>query len=209
MASNNLKQIGIALDDYHGTHGRFPAAAIYSKDGQPLLSWRVALLPFLEEQNLYREFHLDESWDSAHNRTLMARMPKVYEALGDAEIEPYTTFFQVFVGQGTVFEGTKGIKMDQITDGLSNTLLVIEAGEAVPWTKPADLPFHPDQSLPPLGGIFKERFRFSTLSFEGGKDILSLFADGSVHPIKKTIKEENLRRLIIRNDGQAVDSDEF
>src|SRR6266446_498128 len=129
MASNNLRQIGLALHNYRDTYGRFPPAAIYSKDGQPVLSWRVALLPFLEETNLYREFHLDESWDSAHNRTLIARMPKVYEALGDAKTEPYTTFFQVFVGQGTVFEGTKGIKMDQITDGPSNTVLVIEAGE--------------------------------------------------------------------------------
>jgi hypothetical protein len=207
-AKNNLKQIGLAFYNYHDSYRRFPAAAIYSKDGQPLLSWRVAILPFIEQDNLYREFHLDESWDSPHNRGLLPRMPKTYESWGDAETEPYTTFFQVFVGQGTVFEGTKGTKREEITDGPMNTILVIEAGEGVPWTKPADIPFDPNQSLPPLGGMFKERFRFSTLSFGGSKDILSIFADGSVHPIKKTINEENLRRLIIRNDGQAADSNE-
>jgi len=136
-------------------------------------------------------------------------MPKTYQSWGDAGNEPYTTFFQVLVGAGTVFEGTKGIKSDEITDGASNTILVIEAGDAVPWTKPADISFAPDQSLPPLGGMIKERFRFSTLTFGGSKDILSVFADGSVHHIKKTIDEEKLRRLIIRNDGQTVDPTEF
>jgi hypothetical protein len=147
---------------------------------------------------------LDEPWDSEHNRKLLAQMPKTYESWGDADIEPYTTFFQVFVGEGTVFEGRKGITFGDITDGVSNTLLVIEAGEAVPWTKPADIPFNPNQSLLHLGGMFQDRFRFSTLSYGGSKDIFSLFADGSVHRIKKTISEENLRRLIVRNDDQVV-----
>jgi hypothetical protein len=208
-AANDLKQIGLALHNYHDTYGRFPPAAIYSKNGQPLLSWRVAILPFIEQDHLYREFHLDESWDSDHNRTLLARMPKTYESLGDAETEPNRTFFQVFVGKGTVFEGTKGIKFGEITDGVSNTLLVIEAGVSVPWTKPADISFDTNQPLPPLGGMFKERFRFSSLSFEGSKDILSVLADGSIHRIKKTIAEENLKKMIIRNDGQAAVGEEM
>ncbi len=86
---------------------------------------------------------------------------------------------------------------------------MIEAGEAVPWTKPAELIFAPNEPLPALGGMFKERFRFSSLTFEGSKDILAVFADGSVHQIRKTIDEKNLRRLIVRNDGEIVDSDEF
>ena len=180
---NDLKQIGFALHNYHDTYHRFPPAAIYSKDGQPLLSWRVIILPFIEQDRLYDQFHLDEPWDSDHNRKLLAQMPKTYESWGDAETEPYTTFFQAFVGQGTVFEGRKGIKLDEIIDGTSHTLLVIEAGKAVPWTKPADIPFDANHSIPHLGGMFQERFRFSTLTFGGSKDILSLFADGSVHHI--------------------------
>jgi hypothetical protein len=209
MAMNDLKQIGYALHNYRDTYGRFPPPAIYSKDGEPLLSWRVAILPFLEQDNLFREFHLDESWDSPHNQILLAQMPMVYEHRGDAETEPYSTMFQVFVGKGTVFEGTQGIKSSQITNGASNTIMVIEAGEAVPWTKPADLAYDPNQLIPALGGMFKERFRFSSLSFEGSKDILAVFADGSVHQIKKTISERNLRHLIIRNDGETPDSNDF
>jgi hypothetical protein len=208
-AANDLKQIGYAFHNYHDTYGRFPCPAIYSKDGQPLLSWRVAILPFVEQDSLFQEFHLDEPWDSEHNRSLIAKMPKVYESWGDAEADPYSTFFQVFVGKGTVFEGREGVRRSQITDGASNTILVIEAGEAVPWTKPADISFDPDKPLPALGGMFKERFRFSTLSFAGSKDILAVFADGSVHQIKKTIDEKNLKRLIIRNDGESVDSDDY
>jgi hypothetical protein len=208
-AMNDLKQIGYALHNYHDTYGRFPPAAIYSKDGEPLLSWRVAILPFLEQDNLFREFHLDESWESPHNQTLIARMPKVYEQRGDAETEPYSTLFQVFVGRGTAFEGTRGINSDEFTDGTRKTILVIEAGKAVPWTKPTDLPYAPNQPLPALGGMFKERFRFSTLTFGGSKEILAVFADVSIHRIKKTIDEKNLRRLITRDDGETVDSDEF
>jgi hypothetical protein len=206
---NDLKQIGYALHNYHDTYRRFPPAAIYSKDGKPLLSWRVAILPFLEQDNLFREFHLDEPWDSPHNQALIARMPKVYDQKGDAETDPYSTLFQVFVGKGTVFEGTRGINSLDITDGTRKTILVIEAGEAVPWTKPAELRYDPNEPLPALGGMFKERFRFSSLTFEGSRDILAVFADVSVHQIKKTIDEKNLRRLIVRNDGEIVDSDEF
>jgi len=136
-------------------------------------------------------------------------MPQVYLQRGDAETEPYWTLFQVFVGKDTVFEGTQGIKLSQITDGTSNTILVIEAEKAVPWSKPADLAYDPNQALPALGGMFKERFRFSSLAFEGSKYILALFADGFVYPIKKTIDEQNLRRLITRNDGEIPDSDQF
>ncbi len=75
---NNLKQIGLALHNYHDTTNGFPAAAITSKDGKPLLSWRVAILPYIEQQELYNQFHLNEPWDSPHNKTLIARMPVAY-----------------------------------------------------------------------------------------------------------------------------------
>jgi hypothetical protein len=209
MATNDLKQIGFAMHNYHESYGRFPPPAIHSKDGQALLSWRVSILPFLEENKLFREFHLDEPWDSPHNRTLIPRMPKVYKPLGDADTEPFSTLYQVLVGKGTAFEGNEGINMRQITDGTSNTILVIEAGEAVPWTKPADLIYDPDKPLPKFGGMFKERFRFSTLSYTTYHRFNSVFADGSVHSIQKTIDEMSLRALITRNGGETIISDDF
>src|SRR5262249_49752206 len=77
---DNLKKIGYAFHDFHNVNKHLPAHAIYSNDGKtPLLSWRVAILPYIGEAALYREFKLDEPWDSAHNRKLIAKMPKLYE----------------------------------------------------------------------------------------------------------------------------------
>jgi RNA polymerase sigma factor (sigma-70 family) len=101
----NLKEIAQAMLNYHDTHGAFPTSAIYSKDGKPLLSWRVALLPFLGEDNLYKQFHLDEPWDSEHNKKLLENNVKVYHIPG---YDDWTrTFYQVFVGEDTIFERRK------------------------------------------------------------------------------------------------------
>ena len=70
---NNMKQIGLALHNSHDAQGGFPAPAITSKDGKPLLSWRVKILPYIEEKKLYEDFHLDEPWNSPHNLTLLHR----------------------------------------------------------------------------------------------------------------------------------------
>ena len=78
IAYFNLHQIGLALHTYHDVHGSFPAQANYDSQGKPLLSWRVHILPYLGEETLYKEFHLQESWDSEHNRSLLARMPAFY-----------------------------------------------------------------------------------------------------------------------------------
>ena len=104
-SQNNLKQLAIAVHNYASTYqNRLPSAAIYSKDGKPLLSWRVTLLPYVEEDALYKEFKLDEPWDSEHNKKLLARMPKVYAppVPGKTKV-PYGTFYQAFTGPNTLF----------------------------------------------------------------------------------------------------------
>jgi hypothetical protein len=191
----NLKLIGLAMHNYHDTYGRFPWAAIYAKNDKngkkPLISWRVAILPFIEEDKLYKEFKLDEPWDSDHNKKLLARMPKIYGA-SDAKSD-HSTFYQVFVGKGAAFDGgVKKINFANFTDGTSNTLLAAEAAKAVPWTKPEDLPYDPDKALPKLGGLFEDGFH-------------ALYADGYVQFIKKNIKQETLCALITRNGGEVVD----
>jgi hypothetical protein len=193
-SQNNLKQIGLALHNYHDSFGKFPAAAITSKDGKPLLSWRVAILPYIEEEKLYREFKLDEPWDSPHNKPLLKKMPKIYEPLGVQTKEPNRTFYQAFVGIGAAFEGTDGTRIVQFLDGTSNTFLVAEAGEAVPWSKPDDLAFDPAKPLPELGGLFKDGFH-------------ALYADGSVRFVKKGVKEETLRALITRAGNEVLGAD--
>jgi hypothetical protein len=189
-AANNLKQIALAMHNYHDATGAFPAAAIVDKAGKPLLSWRVAILPYIEQQELYKQFKLDEPWDGPNNKKLLGRMPKTYELPG-AMSAPNTTFFRVFQGPKAAFEGNKGLKITDFTDGTSNTFLVVEAGQAVPWTKPDPLPFDPQKPLPMLGALAPDSF-------------LAVFADGAVHAVKKMTPEATLKALITRNAGDKI-----
>jgi hypothetical protein len=193
QSQNNLKQIGLAMHNYHDTFGRFPPQALTDKDGKPLLSWRVAILPFIEQDNLYRGFKLDEPWDSEHNKKLLGRMPQIYAPVNAKTKEKYETFYQAFAGKGTVFEPGEKIRFMDIVDGTSNTIMIVEAGDAVPWTKPEDLPFDPDKRLPKLGGEFSDI-------------INAAFCDGSVHEVTKKIDDKTLRALITRNGGEPINS---
>jgi hypothetical protein len=193
-AANSLKQIGLAMHNYHDANGSFPPPAVYSAEGKALLSWRVLVLPYLGRNDLYQQFKLDEPWDSKHNKKLLAKMPAVFKPTVAGKAKPYHTFLQVLVGKGTVFEGKRGIQIRQIIDGTSNTIMVVEGSKAVPWTKPQDIPFDPTKAPPRLGGIFPDGFN-------------ATFCDGSVHFIRNTIKPATLRLLIQRNDGMPVPRD--
>ena len=186
-----LKMLALAMHSYHDQYGLFPPAAVRSKDGKALLSWRVLLLPYVDEQKLFQEFKLDEAWDSPHNKKLLSRMPDIYAAPGVKTNEPYTTFYQVFTGKGTIFEGPRGLRITDITDGTSTTILMIEAAQPVPWTKPADLPYDAKKPLPALGGIFPDGFHYA-------------LADGSASFCKRRFRERILRLMITCSDGDIV-----
>jgi RNA polymerase sigma factor (sigma-70 family) len=314
----NLKKLASAMHQYVETHHRFPAPAIYGKDGKALLSWRVALLPYLDQDNLYKQFRLNESWDSPHNRKLLVHFPKVYAPPGIRTRQSFSTFYQVFVsagakpaanrggggrlpggkgagsdgppgeiapgsrgsgaggppalgggrspgtgeaapsggppggdsgglppgakGEGSGFRGAgrlpsgfgsippgtggaagsgrppgeggdagagAGVIADlgitaafvkgrqqpfpaSITDGTSNTILIVEAGNPVPWTKPEDLHYAADEPLPELGGLFRDVFH-------------AVFADGEVHTLTKEYDETQLRAAITSNGGEILD----
>jgi prepilin-type processing-associated H-X9-DG protein len=191
--ANNLKQIALAFHNYHDTNGAFPQAALYDKDGKATLSWRVLILPYIEQDNLYQQFKLDEPWDSKHNKKLLAKIPPVYKHATAKASNPYGTFYQVAVGKGTIFEGKRGIRIQEITDGTSNTILVATAAKDVPWSKPEDMPFGA-QVLPQLGKQFRN-----------GTNVA--FADGSVRMLSPTIKKETLRALFTRNGGEVIPED--
>src|SRR5438105_3734352 len=179
------------MHNYCSSHGRLPPAVVYGKDGKALHSWRVLLLPYLEENELYAQVRLDEPWDSPHNRQLLVRMPLVYGPFkAGTAAELHTTFYQVFTGEGAAFEGREGMRVrDDFPDGSSETFLIVEAGKAVPWMKPEDLPYGPDRPLPALGGISKDGFR-------------AAFVDGSVDFVNNDTSEVTLRGLITRNGGE-------
>src|ERR1700704_2436852 len=136
---NNLKQIGLAMHNFHDSCKKFSSAAICDAAGKPLLSWRVAILPFIEQQQLYRQFKLDEPWDSDHNRKLISAMPRIYAIAGVTNPGDTKTHYRVFYGNGALFDLRKGPRFTDVTDGLSNTLMIVEAAEGVEWAKPDDL----------------------------------------------------------------------
>jgi prepilin-type processing-associated H-X9-DG protein len=196
LCVNNLKQIGLAMYNFHVEEGHFPPAAITDSNGKPLLSWRVAILPYIEQDSLYRKFKLDEPWDSPHHRSLLAEMPPVFACPSDQEPKSFKTRYQAITGPGTIFEGNEGMPVSAILDGVSNTLMIIEANDPVEWTKPDDQPFGPNLPLPVLGS-----------GHPGGAN--ALFADGTVRFLKTTIHPVVLGCLITRAGGEIVAVDSF
>src|SRR5262245_822885 len=99
-SANNLKQIMLAFHNYHDLYNGMPSAAICDKNGKPLLSWRVAILPLIEQDNLYKQFKLDEPWDSEHNKKLIPMMPKIYAVPNVSKPGDTDTYYRVFYGNG-------------------------------------------------------------------------------------------------------------
>jgi prepilin-type processing-associated H-X9-DG protein len=197
---NNLKQITLAMHNYHDRHHTFPPAYTVDKAGKPLLSWRVLILPFIEQEALYKEFHLDEPWDSPHNKTLIDRMPPTYRcpASRGKRADVGKTTYLVPRGASTIFPGPEGVKIQQVTDGTSNTIIMVDAGDdrAVPWTKPEDWEIGPSIDLKGIFGHHPEGTNFA-------------FADGSVRFLKETISPELIRKLITCNGGELLSSDDY
>ncbi|MSR51171.1 MAG: hypothetical protein CK551_07610 [Planctomycetaceae bacterium] len=188
---NNLKQIALAMHNYNSTYNGFPAAAICDKKtGKPLLSWRVAILPYIEEEALYKQFKMDEPWDSEHNLKLAKNMPKIYFHPKANKPGDNKTHYRLFYGKGAAFELNKTSQINNITDGLSNTLMAVEAEEPVVWTNPNDLAFDPTKALPKM------------LSIDG--KFSAAYCDGSVRTFKMPIDQEIFKLLLQKSDGKPI-----
>jgi type II secretory pathway pseudopilin PulG len=192
QSMNNLKIIGLAMHNYADAMQHLPARANVDKNGKPLLSWRVHLLPYLEEAALYQQFHLDEPWDSEHNKKLIAKMPAIYRQ-PNGNAEDFKTCYLVPVAKGTMFESFKPVRFAQITDGTSNTIMAMEASldSSVIWTKPEDIEIDMKAPLDGLLGLRPGGFQ-------------ALFADGSVRFISQTIDLEALRGLFTMSGGEVI-----
>lgn len=193
-ATNNLKQLGLAMHNYHDTFNRMPGGGLDEK-GKAKLSWRVHLLPFLEQAALYNQFNMDEPWDSETNKPLIDRMPAVFKAPG-SEAKAGLTNYVALRHENAVITGKEGKRFADIVDGTSNTLMVVEADDkqAVTWTKPDDLDFDPKKPHTGLGTLRNGQF-------------LVLFCDGSVRFISSKITADMLNRLVDRQDGKPIDTD--
>jgi hypothetical protein len=185
MSQNNLHQIGLAMisrsDSFDGKI--LDEAAIRSQDGRPLLSWRVALLPYMEEGALYNEFQLNEPWDSEHNRRLIPRMPKTFAfPVAKEEAAQGLTYYRAIIGPDTAFSPGSRYPAS-IADGTSQTIMIVEAEDPVPWTKPDELVYDPKKPLP----------RFNKRSSRGFNAVLW---DGSVRTILHETSDSTLRAAI-------------
>jgi hypothetical protein len=199
-ASNNLKQLGIAMHNYESAYRFFPSD-IALGDKKPAMSWRVQILPFVEQDALFKQLDLTKPWDDPKNLKALeaAEMPKVFEHPGRKAPQGHT-YFRVFSlpknAKGTdrpLFrEGERGPKITEIADGTANTFMIVEAGEAVPWYKPDVLAYDGKLPLPQLGDKDADTF-------------LVAFCDGSVKKLKPSkLGDKTLRALITINGNEVV-----
>jgi hypothetical protein len=194
VSKENLSQIGIAVHNYHAAENRLPAD-ITDKKGKALLSWRVALLPHLDQDKLCKEFKLDEPWDSKHNIQLLEKMPAVYRSPRVKLKGKGNTVYQVFTGPDAVFGRVNPLTLVAITDGTSNTIMAVESSSAVPWTKPGGIPFDRKTALPDFGKAY-------------GKKPLAVMFDGSPSLLDlNIIKAETLNNAIDPADGNVLGQD--
>ncbi|MBY0227779.1 MAG: DUF1559 domain-containing protein, partial [Gemmataceae bacterium] len=193
--ANHLKMIGIAIHNYHDVCAHLPGD-IVDKDGKKLMSWRVELLPFLEQEAMWKAINRNEPWDSDHNKKVLARMPDIFAPVKGETPEPGMTFLQYPTGPGTVWDARPGKRhFASIKDGLSNTIAVVEASKAVPWAKPADLAV-PEKESPKLGGQFPKWFH-------------ALMYDGSVRQVRADFDEKTMRLALDPRDGMPIDLDKL
>ncbi|MBA4062707.1 MAG: hypothetical protein C0501_03195 [Isosphaera sp.] len=199
---DHLKQVALAMHDYHDIRMQFPVDVL-DKTGKPLLSWRVLILPYIGQENVYKMFKLDEPWDSPANikasRTVIPTFlsPNAPPPAGGPGA-PGMTHYQGVAGPGTAFEPGNPItftNLRTIPDGTSNTILLVEHGEAVPWAKPGDIPYDPKKPLPRFG-------------IPGNDILLVALADATARTIdlKKT-SEKTLRGALTPAGGEVLGND--
>jgi hypothetical protein len=194
---NQFKELSLAMLNYESAQKHLPAPAILDKEGRPLLSWRVAILPFMGEMELYKQFHLDEPWDSPHNRKLVAKMPKAF-ADPDPKLKQTIaagkTTYQLPVAAETIFFNKEGTLYRDITDGTANSILVVEVApsQAVEWTKPEDWDVNIQE---PLKGVERDDRAVFIVAF----------ADGHIEAIPVNVDFKKLRGLLTRGGHEVFD----
>jgi hypothetical protein len=192
QSKNNLRQIALGFMNQHDQELALLPARSVAPDGKPLLSWRVHVLPYMEHRALYEQFHLDEPWDSPHNKSLISQMPEFYRYPGSKLNDGKTTYLAL-VHDDSAFPADRAKKLtfNDFSDGLAGTILVVEANadRAVEWTRPDDIRFDPNKPLAGLGNAWDDGFQVVS-------------ADGAVHFVSRAISPESFKGLVTRGGGE-------
>jgi hypothetical protein len=192
VCKNNIKQIALALHNYHDEYGCFPPAYIADRNGRPMHSWRVLLLPFLEFKPVYQQYRFDEPWDGPRNREIAALNLQIFRCPSDSNPEGDTNYL-VVVGPKTVFPGAKCVRISEITSGTTNTILLVEvAGSGIKWAEPRDLSI-----VEAARGINPKLGLGISSHHEGGAQIA--LVDGSVRFFKDGAPPADLRAFCERD----------
>ncbi len=187
---NSIRQIMLGLLNYESANGHLPAATMLGPDGKTVHSWRVAILPYIEQNSVYDQYRQDEPWDSPHNKKLIDKMPTLYRSAVAPRDSTNASFF-VFTGPDAAFDGTTKRRLRDIRDGTSKTLFVIDAKRDIPWTKPEDISFDLKSDLPDLSG-------HHVVGNIAG------YGDGSVRFLSKDLDREVLKKLITIQGGEPA-----
>lgn len=190
QSMNNMKQLMLAMHNYADVNKHFPAAVIIGPDGKTPHSWRIEMLPYVDQAALYQQYKMDEPWDSENNKKVLEQMPAVFRHPAADPNSKDASYFAI-TGETTIFPGMKPSGFADIRDGTSNTIMLVEAQRPIPWTKPEDIPYDPAKPLPKFGGYEPRIF-------------VAALADGSVRNVAQNVDEKILRASFTKAGGEPV-----
>jgi len=201
QCTNNMKQIALAMHNYAQVNRCFPPAYVADKNGKPLYSWRVLLLPYIDCS--FGQYRLDEPWDSPNNRKISETATRIFQCpssnhpSGDS-----TTDYMMVVGKHTFSDGPRGRKLAEFTDGLSNTIMIVEVADSgVNWAEPKDLEFDKiDFQIngPKKPGIGSHHANGCNIGFD----------DASVSYMPNSVAPEKIKAMLTIDGGEQVDLDD-
>jgi hypothetical protein len=197
--TNNLKQIGLALHNYHDRHKCFPPAVIADEAGNPRYSWRVAILPYLQQDALFASYDSDFAWDDPVNNLVRMTSVPDYLCPSSPPAFPNETNYVMITGKGTIGGlPNESTRMADVIDGTSNTIAVVEiVGAGIEWSEPRDL------TIEELSMRLNDGSGSGPSSFHPG-GINVLICDGSTRFVADSIDPGTLENLFRRDDGNAI-----
>lgn len=194
QSTNNLKQIGLALHSYHQRYGAFPPAYIADENGRPMHSWRVLILPYMEQQALYDQYRFDEPWDGPNNSRLHEVMVPAFVDPNSSDDSMGYTNYVVVNGPNTMFPGAESVALGDVPDGASNTILVTSlANSDILWCEPRDLNYDAMSFVVNDPGS-------ESISSEAPGPVPVLLGDGSVRQMHESVDPSAVRSMILRDD---------